>query len=150
MVLIVQNPIEDERWNALLLEKVHTLLAKLEEVKSSELLLRLVSIEEIQSLNKTYRGFDKPTNVLSFPTDFPVEIQEAILGDVVVCPKVVSVQALEQGKSFEHHLIHMVLHGVLHLLGYNHIYPVEALKMETLEIKLLQTINIANPYKACV
>jgi len=111
------------------------------------LLIRIVDKAEIQDLNKTYRDKDQPTNVLSFPSDLPIEIDEAILGDVVICTDVVADEARAQNKTFDHHLIHMAIHGTLHLLGYDHIDEKEALIMEGLEIKILEKIEIANPYE---
>ncbi len=112
----------------------------------SELLIRLVDKSEIQMLNKTYRGKNQATNVLSFPSDLPVEIEEPILGDVVICVQVVREEADAQGKTFVHHLIHMAVHGTLHLLGYDHIEDDEAVVMESLEIKILGALTIENPY----
>ena len=112
----------------------------------SELLVRFVNKDEIQQLNKTYRHKDKTTNVLSFPSDLPVEIDEAILGDVVICIDVVIEEAQAQQKVFSDHLLHMAIHGTLHLLGFDHLVESEALEMEALEVKILEKLNIRNPY----
>ena len=112
----------------------------------SELLVRFVNKDEIQQLNKTYRHKDKTTNVLSFPSDLPVEIDEAILGDVVICIDVVIEEAQVQQKVFSDHLLHMAIHGTLHLLGFDHLVESEALEMEALEVKILEKLNISNPY----
>ena len=102
----------------------------------------IVSPEEIQQLNKQYRNVDKPTNVLSFPNCGD------ILGDVVLCNEVITKEAEEQGKTFENHLTHLVIHSILHLLGYDHMSDKEAEKMEALEIEILSKVfNIANPYE---
>ncbi len=112
----------------------------------SELLIRIVDQVEIQDLNNTYRHKNQPTNVLSFPSDLPVEIDEKILGDVIICTQVVLTEANEQEKSFTDHLTHMAIHGTLHLLGYDHIAEDEALVMENLEIEILKKLKINNPY----
>ncbi len=145
-MVVIQNSINEvliEEQNLLdTLQKVLVDLGKGE----SELLIRLVDKSEIQMLNKTYRGKNQATNVLSFPSDFPVEIEEPILGDVVICVQVVREEADAQGKTFVHHLIHMAVHGTLHLLGYDHIEDDEAVVMESLEIKILGALTIENPY----
>ena len=98
-------------------------------------------------MNKTYRHKDKTTNVLSFPSDLPVEIDEAILGDVVICSEVVAKEAKEQNKTFNDHLLHIAIHGTLHLIGYDHVKESEAVEMENLEIKILEKMQIADPYQ---
>jgi len=127
----------------------NTLQSVLDElnVSDSELLVRFVDKPEIQQLNKTYRHQDKATNVLSFPSDLPIEIEEAILGDVVICVEVVTEEAHAQGKTFENHLLHMAIHGTLHLLGFDHIEESDAEKMEALEVKILEKMQISNPYQ---
>jgi probable rRNA maturation factor len=112
----------------------------------SELLIRMVDKNEIQNLNKTYRHQDKPTNVLSFPSDLPIEIDEEILGDVVICLEVVKQEAQDQQKTFLDHLTHMAVHGTLHLLGYDHIEDDQAKTMESLEVEILDRLQIKNPY----
>jgi probable rRNA maturation factor len=146
-MVVIQNSINDVLINEQnlkdTLQKVITDLDKGE----SELLIRIVDKLEIQNLNKTYRNKDQTTNVLSFPSDLPIEIDESILGDVVICTDVVANEAKAQNKTFEHHLIHMAIHGTLHLLGFDHIEESDANKMESLEIKILEKIEIANPYE---
>ncbi len=112
----------------------------------SELLIRFVDPAEIQQLNKIYRHQDKTTNVLSFPSDLPIEIDEDILGDVVICNEIVAEEAKMQQKTFNNHLIHMAIHGTLHLLGFDHIEGSEAEKMESLEVEILEKLQIDNPY----
>ncbi len=111
-----------------------------------ELTLRIVDKDEIQQLNKTYRHKDKPTNVLSFPFEAPPEIQLALLGDIIICHDVVVEEAQQQQKTSQDHWAHMVVHGVLHLKGYDHIRDSDADIMETLEIQILNKLNIPNPY----
>lgn len=145
-MVVIQNSIHDSSVNE------HDLSSTLQKVikelgeGDSELLIRLVNEAEIQNLNKVYRHQHKSTNVLSFPSDLPIEIDEAILGDVVICTQVVLKESIEQHKSFNDHLTHMAIHGTLHLLGYNHINTKDAQQMESLEVKILAKIGISNPY----
>ena len=145
-MIVIQNSIDVNNINEV--DFSNTLQSVLDElnVSDSELLVRFVDKPEIQQLNKTYRHQDKPTNVLSFPSDLPIEIDEAILGDVVICIEVVMEEAKAQGKTFNNHLIHVVIHGTLHLLGYDHVEESEAQKMESLEVKILKKLQIENPY----
>jgi probable rRNA maturation factor len=123
---------------------VNTILQPFE--KSFELTIRLVDRSEIQQLNAQYRQKDKPTNVLSFPFEVPEGIDLNLLGDIVICPDIVAAEANEQNKALMSHWAHMVIHGCLHLLGYDHISDTEATEMETLEIKVLAKLDISNPY----
>jgi len=112
------------------------------------LCIQLVDSEDSQALNRDYRGKDKPTNVLSFPSEIPdfVQLEQQPLGDLAICVEVVEREAQEQHKPVEHHWAHMVIHGCLHLLGYDHIEDEEAEQMEALERELLATLDIADPY----
>ncbi|SFV68212.1 Metal-dependent hydrolase YbeY, involved in rRNA and/or ribosome maturation and assembly [hydrothermal vent metagenome] len=114
--------------------------------QNSEITLRFVDIVEIQQLNHTYRNKNQPTNVLSFPSDLPSEIKSNFLGDIVICNEVVIKEAKQQQKTNEAHFAHMIIHGVLHLLGFDHIKEAEAEEMENLEIELLKQLNFQNPY----
>ncbi len=114
----------------------------------AELTIRLVDEQESQALNRDYRGKDAPTNVLSFPADLPPELELPLLGDLVICRQVVEREAREQGKAVSDHWAHMVIHGTLHLLGFDHIDDDEAEEMESLETALLKQLNINNPYEA--
>ena len=116
-------------------------------VERAELTVRIVSRDEIQQLNRTYRHQDKPTNVLSFPFECPPGMELPLLGDVVICAAVVEAEALEQGKPATAHWAHMVVHGVLHLLGYDHIDDAEADEMEGIEVEILAQLGIDNPYE---
>lgn len=111
-----------------------------------ELTIRFVDGAESQSLNRDYRGKDKPTNVLSFPFENPPGITLPLLGDLVICHAVVAHEAHEQHKPLTHHYAHMVIHGTLHLMGYDHIEEQEAEEMEQLERELLATLTIPDPY----
>lgn len=110
----------------------------------------LANDDLIQVLNREYRGMDKPTNVLSFAqldSDSPVPDEEAYnIGDIILSYQTIDREAREQGKFFKDHFIHMVVHGTLHLLGYDHQTEDEATHMETLEIRILEKMNIQNPY----
>ena len=146
-MVVIQNSINDVLINEQnLVDALQQVMTDLDKGES-ELLIRIVDKIEIQNLNKTYRHKDKTTNVLSFPSDLPVEIDEAILGDVVICSEVVAKEANEQNKTFNDHLLHIAIHGTLHLIGYDHIKESEAVEMENLEIKILEKMQIANPYQ---
>ncbi|MBB1382633.1 rRNA maturation RNase YbeY [Shewanella sp. SR41-2] len=112
-----------------------------------ELTIRIVDIAESQQLNSTYRGKDKPTNVLSFPFEAPPEVELPLLGDLVICAPVVEQEAIEQNKPLIAHWAHMVIHGSLHLLGYDHIIDEEVDEMESLETLLVEGLGFDNPYK---
>ena len=146
-MVVIQNSINDSSIDEK--DLANTLQQVIDDFDKgeSELLVRIVDKDEIQTLNKSYRHQDKPTNVLSFESDLPVEIDEAILGDVVICTEVVAEEATAQNKTFDEHLTHMAIHGTLHLLGYDHIKSEDAKQMENLEIKILEKIKIANPYE---
>ncbi|KZZ08916.1 rRNA maturation RNase YbeY [Oleibacter sp. HI0075] len=118
------------------------------EFEEPELTIRLTDEEESQALNSEYRGKDKPTNVLSFPFEMPPGIPLELLGDLVICVGVVEQEAKEQEKTTEAHWAHMVIHGCLHLLGYDHIKDDEAEEMEALERDLLASLGYPDPYAA--
>lgn len=109
------------------------------------LCLRLVDAEESRALNHRFRGKDRPTNVLSFPADSPL-VEEPELGDIVLCAPVIAAEAAEQGKTARAHWAHMVVHGVLHLCGYDHIDDDEARVMEAAERRILAGLGFADPY----
>jgi probable rRNA maturation factor len=113
----------------------------------AELTIRIVDASESQQLNHDYRDKDKPTNVLSFPFEAPPGIELPLLGDLVICASVVENEALEQQKALEAHWAHMVVHGCLHLLGYDHIEDAEAEEMESLETTLITGLGFPDPYK---
>ncbi|MFP1738941.1 rRNA maturation RNase YbeY [Lonsdalea quercina] len=114
----------------------------------SEVTIRIVDEAESHELNHTYRGKDKPTNVLSFPFEAPPEVELPLLGDLIICRQVVEQEAAEQEKTSEEHWAHMVVHGCLHLLGYDHIEDSEAEEMESLETEIMQGMGYADPYLA--
>ncbi len=112
----------------------------------AEVTIRIVDIEESQQLNHEYRGKDKPTNVLSFPFEVPPGIEMDLLGDLIICRQVVELEAKEQDKNATAHWAHMVVHGSLHLLGYDHIEDEEAEEMEALETEIMQSMGFEDPY----
>lgn len=112
----------------------------------AELSIRIVDKAESQTLNRDYRQKDKPTNVLSFPADIPEWVDTPLLGDLVICAPIVAEEATEQQKTPDAHWAHMVIHGVLHLLGYDHIDDDEANEMESIETQLLAALGFPSPY----
>ncbi|MBV7300506.1 rRNA maturation RNase YbeY [Enterovibrio paralichthyis] len=116
--------------------------------EQAEATIRVVDEFESQSLNRDYRGKDKPTNVLSFPFEAPPGVELDLLGDLIICRQVVEKEAEEQNKDLFAHWAHMVVHGSLHLLGYDHIDDEEAEEMESLEISIMNALGFENPYAA--
>jgi probable rRNA maturation factor len=117
----------------------------------ASLAIRLVDSDESERLNREYRGKSRPTNVLSFPAELPVAVLNQLpahpLGDLVLCAPLVAKEAGEQGKPEMHHWAHLVIHGVLHLRGYDHETSAEAESMERLEVELLAGLGIPDPYE---
>jgi probable rRNA maturation factor len=136
----IPSPAKFKRWAKQALQK---------KMPSAELTIRIVGTEEMRQLNYEYRKKNKPTNVLSFPMDIPAEFNEEIpmLGDIVICADVIKKEAVAQKKSEESHWAHMVVHGTLHLLGYDHEKNDEAEVMEAEEILIMDSLGFANPYK---
>ena len=128
-----------------------------QQLDKKEITVRIVDNAEIQELNRQYRGKDKSTNVLSFPFEMPelnlpdeVQIYKSIsnfLGDIVICVQVVSQESKQQNKPLSHHWAHMLIHGTLHLLGYDHTEEQEAEEMEGIEIAILKNLSIDDPYQ---
>jgi probable rRNA maturation factor len=118
-----------------------------EQHKEAEITLRVVNIEEGQELNKEWRKKDAATNVLSFPVGEVIEHAPNLLGDIVICAPIVEQEAKEQGKDIEAHWAHLIIHGILHLQGYDHLSDEEANIMETKEIQILKKSGYANPYE---
>ena len=113
----------------------------------SELSIVISDEAQSQQLNNDYRGKNKPTNVLSFEFEAPPGIDLPLVGDLIICPAIVLAEAIEQEKSFHDHFAHMVIHGCLHLLGFDHIKSEDAFEMESIEKQLLAELNIADPYR---
>lgn len=114
--------------------------------EDGELSLRIVDAEEGRALNRDYRDKDYATNVLSFPAELPAGVPLPILGDLVLCAPVIAREAEEQGKPLKHHYAHMLVHGVLHLLGHDHMDEAEAEAMEAIEREVLAGLGIPDPY----
>ena len=145
-MVVIQNIINDTNVDEDNLSKVCQDFLNENALEQSELLIRLVSPVEIQVLNKEYRNKNQVTNVLSFQSEIPDEVEESILGDVVICVDVVREEALVGNKKFADHLTHMAVHGILHLIGHDHEDITSAYKMESIEIDFLDKLGISNPY----
>ena len=145
-MVVIQNIINDSNVDEDNLSKVCQDFLNKHSTGDSELLIRLVSPVEIQVLNKEYRNKNQVTNVLAFQSDIPEEIEESILGDVVICVDVVREEALVGDKKFTDHLTHIAIHGILHLIGHDHEDVTSANKMESIEIDFLSGLGISNPY----
>lgn len=128
-----------QRW-------IDAVLTLQEHDRDTEIVVRIVDVQESAQLNKQYRHKPGPTNILSFPANIPEGIGLNLLGDLVICAPVLEREAREQQKPLSHHWAHIIVHGVLHLLGYDHIQDDEAEAMENREINILQALNISNPY----
>lgn len=147
--MIIDISVTEEKWHEALpgledfVRKIaHAVFEKL-HTRAAEVSFCFVDDHFIRGLNKQYRGKDKPTNVLSFP------LQEAeMLGDVVLALETIKTEAAEQQKTLEDHVGHLIVHGLLHLLGYDHENDSEAETMENLEIQILKAMDIKNPYES--
>ena len=115
--------------------------------EDSELVIRIVDEAEMTQFNEQYRDKKGSTNILSFSFEVPEGVDSNLLGDILVCAPVVEKEAQDQHKELDYHWAHMIVHGVLHLLGYDHVDDQDAEEMEALEIKILKKIKIRNPYE---
>lgn len=114
--------------------------------RMAELSIRIVGLDEGRTLNRDYRGKDYATNVLSFEAELPPGVKLPLIGDMVICAPVVTREAAEQGKRERDHWAHLTVHSTLHLLGYDHVVDAEAEVMEALEVRILATLGIPDPY----
>ncbi len=126
------------RWLEFVLDRLNR--------QPSEVSVRIVDEQEITSLNAQYRGMEKATNVLSFPAGISVDEVE-VLGDIVICSKVVKLESDQYGRGFTDRYAHMLIHGLLHLLGYDHMEEAPRIRMEQLETDLLLRLGMGNPYE---
>jgi|KBSSwiStaDraftv2_1062776.scaffolds.fasta_scaffold562585_2 probable rRNA maturation factor len=145
VIVDIDNAVPDEWVPAQQLFEAWITLA-LQTHTPAEVSIRIVSKEESAALNQTYRGKSNATNVLSFPADIPKVVESNLLGDLVICAGVLSDEATAQQKPLQAHWAHITIHGVLHLLGYDHIRDEDANTMEQLEINLLKQLGYDNPY----
>lgn len=146
--IVVQFAIKDESFPKTNHFKKWVTAALLDSVNEAEICVRIVDTDEMQALNKQYRNKDKPTNVLSFPYHDPVTAADTLQGDVVICAPVVAHEASATGCDLIAHWAHMVVHGTLHIQGYDHENEHDAAKMEQLEIDILAKLGFNNPYRS--
>jgi probable rRNA maturation factor len=141
---MIEVEVEDEAWTRALADaadRARRAAAAAAEGRTGEIVILLTDDETLTSLNGQFLGKDRPTNVLAFPADAPGR-----LGDIALAFGLCQAEAHEQGKTLADHLTHLVIHGVLHLIGYDHIADDEAARMESLERQLLAGMNIEDPY----
>jgi probable rRNA maturation factor len=131
-----------EHWVGVTLQCANITMAS-----ETELVIRVVDKDESQQLNRDFRKKDKPTNVLSFPYEMIPGEENYLLGDLAICADIILKEASEQNKMPHAHWAHMIIHGTLHLLGYDHIEEKEAQAMEQLEIKIMALLDFSNPYQ---
>ncbi len=138
------SPVTDEQL------RDWVILALQLELEAAELTLRLVNPEEMTALNHLYRKKNKPTNVLAFPASHPahIELECPLLGDVIICPQVLEEESQSLNTPLIAHWAHIVIHGVLHLLGYDHMNEDDTNKMQSIEIQLLAVLGFDNPYES--
>jgi probable rRNA maturation factor len=160
IVIIIDKPCWNKtltKWEDFIRPAVLETLSQAKWVHDAEINILLTDDAAIQELNKNFRGINKPTNVLAFPSLEPSEIlslikkinvtESIVLGDVILAYETLMQEAIQQNKSFQDHLIHLVVHGVLHLLGFDHEKDENAAIMESLEIRILSKFDIRNPYE---
>lgn len=133
------SPVSFRRW-------VEAALTGVRRRRPVELSIRIVGLREGRTLNRTYRDMNYATNVLSFPAHLPPGVRLPLLGDIALCAPIVRREACEQGKPLAHHWAHLTVHGVLHLLGHDHVEEAQALRMEGMETRILKRLGIPDPY----
>lgn len=131
------EPLLIEKWAAMTLQLMK---------KEGSVAIAIIDEATMQALNQTYRQKPKPTNVLSFPSQLPPELQKDFWGDIAICAQVVEKEANAQKKSIDAHFAHLVVHGILHLLGFDHENESDANKMENEEVRILNTLGFSDPY----
>lgn len=141
---------DGERWRQAVTRAVTrtVALAGVELPPACEVSVVLADDARVKELNRDYRGKDKPTNVLSFPGSD--DLDSPLLGDVILARETVEREAIDEAKSFEHHFGHLIVHGMLHLLGFDHLTDDEAAEMEALETEILAALDIPDPYAGTV
>lgn len=148
-VIIMTDNIKESAYPIPEIKKLEACLKStlmLLDIESCEVNVKITGESESSKLNLQFRGFDKPTNVLSFPCDQTDETGLRLLGDILVCHPVVAKESEQQGKSLEAHYAHMCVHGLMHLLGYDHVQPLDAEVMEKMEIEILVELGFDDPY----
>jgi probable rRNA maturation factor len=115
-------------------------------ITSAEISIRIVDEKESAKYNLEYRQKSTATNILSFPADIPEIIKNPLLGDLLICASIIETEAAQQNKTIEAHWAHMIVHGTLHLMDYDHIKDKQAEEMEALEIEILSLLGFSNPY----
>ena len=136
----IENPLNNK------LNKIVSTIFDQEKMSDCVINLRLLNDKEMRKLNMQFRQKDKTTNVLSFPNDDISVKQTKNIGDIAISVEYVKAEAKKEGKTFDDHIIHMLAHGVYHILGYDHETNENAMIMENKEIQTLKKINISNPY----
>jgi probable rRNA maturation factor len=134
----VFNSYDLENWFRLTIDEIRT--------SEGSVSIKFLGKKEMQSMNKKFRSKDTPTNVLAFPIDNSLDLDTDSLGDIAICHEVVLKEAKEQNKEVCDHMAHIFIHGVLHLLGYDHHQEAQAEIMENLERRILSKIGVADPY----
>lgn len=119
-----------------------------ESTRPSEVTIRIVGRSEMKKANYAWRQKNRATNVLSFPADFPEEAGINYLGDILICADILREECVEQGKSLYAHWAHIVVHGMLHLQGFDHVAELHAAEMEALEVEILASLDYNNPYES--
>tara|TARA_B100001059_G_C17619534_1_gene468776 strand:+ start:237 stop:692 length:456 start_codon:yes stop_codon:yes gene_type:complete len=138
-------PISENQISKILNRVIEEAKFKIEDFENKELSISCVSEEESKVLNKKYRGKNKPTNVLSFSVNEQLT-KNLLIGDIILCIEIIKKEAKEYSKNFENRLKHMIIHGFLHLLSFNHEENHERIKMEELEKRIMNKISAGEPY----
>jgi probable rRNA maturation factor len=150
MIQVYSQIVDENKWENINTDDIaKTAIELVDDIheisEDKQVSIVFTSNSMVQELNNTYRGKDEPTNVLSFAFNDDGS-NNLMLGELFIAYDVIEAESNSQNKPFDNHLLHILIHGVLHLLGYDHIEDVDAKEMEALEIELLNKINIENPY----